>query len=56
MKIELDNELRISKFRRILLMFRSSNVIKILIDGQYYDISKVMDKEDVTIFEVGDLK
>lgn len=53
MIINIDEELKLSKFRRIIkLISKSSRIIKISIDGQLYDISRIMDKNDMIIFEV----
>lgn len=52
MIIDLDDELKLSRFRKIMALIPNSTVIKVLVNGQYYDISKVIDKKDVTIFEV----
>lgn len=53
MIIELDEELRLSKFRKIMtLIAKSSKVIKVEINGKYYDISKISDKKEMTILEV----
>lgn len=54
MIIDLDKELRLSKFRKIIkLLSKSSRVIKVSVNGDLYDITKVIDKKDVTIFVVG---
>ena len=53
MIIELDDELRLSKFRKIMtLIAKSGKVIKVEINGKYYDISKITDKKEMTILEV----
>lgn len=53
MIINIDEELKLSKFRKIIkLISKSSRIIKISIDGQLYDISRIMDKNDMIIFEV----
>ena len=56
MIIDLDEELRLSKFRKIIkLIAKSGKIIKVSINGRYYDISQVIDKRDMTVFEVGDV-
>ena len=53
MIIELDEELRLSKFRKIMtLIAKSGKVIKVEINEKYYDISKITDKKEMTILEV----
>ena len=53
MIIELDEKLKLSKFRKIMIiMAKSGKVIKVKINGKYYDISQIIDKKDMTIFEV----
>ena len=52
MFIDLDEVLRLSRFRKIIGLIKSSKIIKVCINGQYYDISKIIDKKDMTIFEV----
>ncbi len=55
MIIELNEELRLSKFRKIMtLIAKSGKVIKVEINGKYYDISKITDKKDMTILEIYD--
>ena len=55
MIIELDEELRLSKFRKIMtLIAKSGKVIKVEINGKYYDISRITDKKDMTILEIYD--
>lgn len=53
MIIDLDDVLRLSKFRKIIGLIKASKIIKVCINGQYYDISQIIDKKDMTIFEVG---
>lgn len=52
MIVEFDEELRLSKFRKIISIIKSKKIIKVKINGKYYDISKITDKKDMTIFEV----
>ena len=53
MIIELDEELKLSKFRKIItLIAKSGKIIKVKINGKYYDISKISDKKEMTILEV----
>ena len=55
MIIELDEELRLSKFRKIMtLIAKSGKVIKVEINGKYYDISKITDKKEMAILEIND--
>ena len=55
MIIDLDDVLRLSKFRKIVAMMKTGKIIKVCINGQYYDISQIIDKKDMTILEVGDV-
>ena len=52
MIVEFDEELRLSKFRKIISIIKSKKIIKVKINGKYYDISKITDKKHMTIFEV----
>ena len=52
MKIELDETLKLSNFRRIIKLFKSSSVIKVCVDDKLYDISNIIDNDGVTIFKV----
>ena len=52
MIVEFDEELRLSKFRKIISIIKSKKIIIVKINGKYYDISKITDKKDMTIFEV----
>lgn len=52
MIIDLDEELRLSRFRKIMTLIKSNKLIKIFINGTYYDISQIIDKKDMTILEV----
>jgi len=52
MIVEFDEELRLSKFRKIISIIKSKKIIKVKINGKYYDISKITDKKDMTILEV----
>lgn len=52
MIVEFDEELRLSKFRKIISIIKSKKIIKVKINGKYYDISKITDKKDMIIFEV----
>ena len=55
MIIELDEELKLSKFRKIItLIAKSGKVIKVEIKGKYYDISRITDKKEMTILEIND--
>lgn len=55
MIIDLDDELRLSRFRKIVNLIKSNRKIKVHINGRYYDISRIIDKKDMTVFEVGDV-
>jgi len=52
MIVEFDEELRISKFRKIISIIKSKKIIKVKINDEYYDISRITDKKDMTIFEI----
>ena len=53
MIIDIEEELKLSKFRKIIkLISKSGRIIKISVDGQLHDISRIMDKDDMIIFEV----
>jgi hypothetical protein len=52
--IDLDEELKLSRFRRIMALIPSSNVIKVYVNGRHHDIGKIIDKKDVTILEIAD--
>ena len=52
MIVEFDEELRLSKFRKIISIIKSKKIIKVKINDEYYDISRITDKKDMTIFEV----
>ena len=53
MIINIDEELKLSKFRKIIkLISKSGRVIKVSIDGQLYDISRIVDRDDTIIFEI----
>ena len=55
MIINIDEELRLSKFRKILkLISKSNRIIKVSLDGKLYDISRITDKGDIIIFEIDD--
>lgn len=56
MIIDLDEELRLSRFRKIISLIKTRKVIKVSFNGRYYDITKIIDKKGMTIFEIGDLK
>lgn len=52
MIIDLDDVLRLSKFRKIVALINRGKIIKVEINGRYYDISQIIDERDRTIFEV----
>lgn len=54
MKIDLDDELTLPRFRKIVKMLPNSNVIKVCVNGQLCDITNIIDKKNVTILEVSD--
>lgn len=51
MDIEIGEELKLSKFRKILNLLSKTSVFKVSLNGQLYDISKIMDRGDVLIFQ-----
>lgn len=53
--IDYGDELRLSKFRKILKLVSSKNVLKVSIKEELYDILQIKDREDSLIFVV-DLK
>jgi cytochrome b involved in lipid metabolism len=52
----LNDELKISKMKRIIkLLNKTQNkVVKISVNGKLYDISKISDRGDYAVFELGD--
>ena len=54
MNFTLDKELKISKLKRILKLITKTQtkVVKISVNGELFDISRVIDLEDVAIFEL----
>lgn len=54
MIIDLEEELKLSRFRKIMALIPNSNVIKVYFNGKHHDIGKIIDKKDVLILEVGD--
>ena len=53
--VEYGDELRLSKFRKIIKLVSSKNVLKVSIKEELYNIIQIKDREDVLIFVV-DLK
>ena len=58
MNFKLDNELKISKLKKIIKLLNKTQkkVVKISVNGKLYDISKISDKEKYVIFELGDFE
>lgn len=56
MNFTLDKELKISKLKKIIKLLNKTNkkVVKISINGELYDISKIIDNGECTIFELCD--
>ena len=56
MNFTLNEELKISKIKRIIkLLNKTQNkVVKISVNGNLYDISKISDMGDYAVFELGD--
>ena len=54
MIIELDEELKLSRFRKIIGLVPNSSVIKVYANGRHYNIGRIIDKKDVTILEIED--
>lgn len=56
MNFKLDNELKVSKLKKIfkLLNKTSKKLVKISADGKTYDITKIIDIDGVTILELGE--
>ena len=52
----LNDELKISKMKRIIkLLNKTQNkVVKVSVNGKLYDISKISDRGDYAVFELGD--
>ena len=53
--IDYGDELRLSKFRKIIKLVSGKNVLKVSIKDELYDIIQIKDREDILIFVV-DLK
>ena len=56
MNFTLNEELKISKIKRIIkLLNKTQNkVVKISVNGNLYDISKISDRGDYAVFELRD--
>ena len=53
--IDYGDELRLSKFRKIIKLISGKNVLQVSIKEELYNIIQIKDREDVLIFVV-DLK
>lgn len=56
MDFTLDKELKISKFKRIIKLVTKHNkkMVKISVNGKFYDISKVIVSDKYATFELRD--
>lgn len=54
MDIYLDELLTLPRFIKIVKLLPNSNIIKVSLNGELYDISGVIDNKDVTVFEIDD--
>ena len=56
MNFKFDGELKISKLKKIIKLLNKTQkkVVKISVNGNLYDISKITDTEKYTILELGD--
>ena len=58
MNFTLDKELKISKLKRIIKLLNKTQtkVVKISVNGKLYDISRISDKDNYAVFELGDFE
>ena len=55
MRIDLDKSIKLNKLKRILKLFGNTNKpIKILIQGNLYDITSIVDRNNTIMFIIGD--
>lgn len=55
MRIDLDETIKLNKLKKILKLFGNKNKpIKIVIQGNLYDITSIVDRNNIIMFIIGD--